>query len=513
MNTIVHLSTGATYLLLLAFGLFMLLATYFFAWWQKSASTAENFLIADRKVNWFLGGSSIAASWIWAPAVFVSTLFAYQYGLAGLFWFTAPNMAALAIFAILAPRIRQKMPYGYTLPQWIRHSLGDEKVHKLYLYPFFFYQLMSITVQLYAGGNLLALVLGIPVYQATAVVTIAILGAIPLIYTLVSGFESAIITDFLQLALIFVALIVLIPWSVSIAGIDSIRAGLAGISGSANILNPKIAFSLGIVTSIGLIAGSVSDQQYWQRAFAIKEGHLRRAFIFGALAFGLVPILLGFLGFIGADPSFAAVVPEGVDTSLIGVVVVSRLLPVWTVFFFVIMLLCALSSTLDSGMNAAASLWTTDVMKYTDEEKSLMLRSEKGDVLSDKEKLTKHLLDLRRLSAARNTMIWLTIAGFLVALAVIYIPGFKLQQLWWVFNTVAACVMVPTILSLYWERLNPKGVFWGVLVAFFVGLPLFIYSNIIDKPVWIVLSALFVVGVTLVFCLAFPKPLKVAASM
>ena len=39
----------------------------------------------------------------------------------------------------------------------------------------------------------------------------------------------------------------------------------------------------------------------------------------------------------------------------------------------------------------------------------------------------------------------------------------------------------------------------------------FIYSNIIDKPVWIVSSALFVVGVTLVFCLAFPKPRMVAS--
>ncbi|MBI3336636.1 hypothetical protein HYZ98_03675 [Candidatus Peregrinibacteria bacterium] len=504
MNPLVTLSIGSTYLLLLGFGIFMLLATYLFAWWQKSTSV-ENFLVAERRVNWFLGGSSIAASWIWAPAVFVSTLFAYQYGLAGLFWFTVPNMAALAIFALLAPRIRKKMPYGYTLPQWIRHKFHDESVHKLYLYPFFFYQLMSITVQLYAGGNLLALLLGIPVYQATAVVTIAMLAAIPLIYSLVSGLESSVITDFLQLAFIIIALIILIPWAVSIAGIDSIRAGLSGLSGSKNIFDPSIAFSLGIVTSIGLIAGSVSDQQYWQRAFAIKEGHLRKAFVFGALAFGLVPILLGFLGFIGADPSFAATVPSGVDTSLIGVVVVGRLLPLWTVFFFVLMLLCALSSTLDSGMNAAASLWTTDVMKYTKEERDLMLNYEKGQKLSDREKLQKHLLDMRRLSGARNTMVWLTITGFLVALAVIYIPGFELKQLWWVFNTVAACVMVPTILSLYWERLNPKGVFWGVLVAFFIGLPLFIYSNIIDKPVWIVSSALFVVLITLVFCLAWPE--------
>jgi Na+/proline symporter len=402
------------------------------------------------------------------------------------------------------------MPYGYTLPQWIRFKLQDDRVHKLYLFPFFFYQLMSITVQLYAGGNVLALLLGIPVYQATAVVTIAILGAIPLIYTLVSGFESSIITDFLQLLFIIVALVILIPWTVSVAGVDSIRAGLAGLSGSKNIFDPAIAFSLGIVTSIGLIAGAVSDQQYWQRGFAIRKGDLRKAFIFGALAFGLVPILLGILGFVGADPQFAATVPQGVDASLIGVVVVSRLLPLWTVFFFVVMLLCALSSTLDSGMNAAASLYATDIMKYTEEEHALMLRHEKGESLSDAEKLTKHLLDARRLAGSRATMVWLTIVGFLVALAVIYIPHFGLQQLWWVFNTVAACVMVPTILSLYWERLSTRGVFWGVLIAFFVGLPLFIYSNYTEKPVWIVGSALFVVGVTLAFCLALPKKVVVA---
>lgn len=504
MNSIVTLSLGTTYLLLLGFGVFMLAATYLFAWWQKRTST-ENFLIGERRIGWFFGGSSIAASWIWAPAIFVSSLFAYQNGLAGLFWFVVPNIAALAIFAILAPRIREKMPYGYTLPQWIRHQLKSEKVHKMYLFPFFFYQLMSIVVQLYAGGNLLALLLGVPVYQAVAIITIVIIGAIPLIYTLVSGLESSVITDFLQLAFIILALVIIIPWVVSVAGLDSIKAGLAGISGSKNIFDPGIAFSLGIVTAIGLIAGSVSDQQYWQRGFAIKKRDLRKAFIFGALAFGLVPILLGLLGFIGADPGFTAHIPQGVDPSLIGVVVVGRLLPLWTVFFFVLMLLCALSSTLDSGMCAAASLYTTDIMKYTKEEQALMLKYEKGELMSDKEKLEKHLLDNRRLSAARSTMIWLTIIGFLVTLAIIFIPHFQLKQLWWVFNTVAACVMVPTILSLYWERLSAKGVFWGVLVAFFVGLPVFIYSNIIDKPVWIVLSSLFIVIITLAFCLVFPK--------
>ena len=81
--------------------------------------------------NWFVGGSSIAASWIWAPALFVSVQLAYQKGLPGIFWFTFPNIIALAIFAFLAPAIRKKMPEGYTLPQYIRYRLQSEKAHKV----------------------------------------------------------------------------------------------------------------------------------------------------------------------------------------------------------------------------------------------------------------------------------------------------------------------------------------------------------------------------------------------
>lgn len=99
----------------------------------------------------------------------------------------------------------------------------------------------------------------------------------------------------------------------------------------------------------------------------------------------------------------------------------------------------------------------------------------------------------------------LSVLGFLVALAANYIPGFGLKHLWWIFNTVAACVVVPTVLSLYWNRLDARGVFWGVLISFIIGVPLFIYGNIIDNSYWIVGASLFIIGVSSVFCLVIPK--------
>ncbi len=469
-----YVSETIGYTILIIFGIVMLLATYVFARWNKW-NTKDGFLVANRNVGWLLGGTSIAASWIWAPALFISTQIAYQQGLAGIFWFTFPNVIALAIFAFLAPKIREKFSQGYTLPQFIKYKLGSKKVHKVYLFPYVFYQLMAVSVQLFAGGSFISLLTGISLIKIMPILLI-----IALVYTLISGLEASIVTDLFQIITIFGIGIIVIPMVLSSAGgLSIISSGLAGIKGSTNIFNPGIAFSFGIVTSIGLIAGAICDQQYWQRSFAIKKKDLRKAFLFGAVLFAIVPIALSLLGFIAANSNLGVTLPEGIDASMIGVQTVTTLLPQWAVLLFVIMLLCGLSSTLDSGLSAFSSLWVTDIVKKE----------------SDK----------NAIKSARFAMIGLALFGLIIAIAVNYIPNFGLQHLWWIFNAVAACVVVPTILSLYWDRLTAKGVYYGILTAFIIGLPIFVYGNIVNSTIIIVCSNLFMIIVSVVFCLVYSK--------
>ena len=465
-------STGYWFLLFFAVGITLI--TYYFSRWQ-GWRTKEGFLLANRKVGWVLGGFSIASSWIWAPALFVSVQTAYQMGLAGIFWFTLPNIVALLIFAIFAPRIRVRLPEGYTFTQYIKYRLESERAHKMFLFPYFFYQLMAVVVQLFAGGSLLSLLTGIPLTTI-----MPILAIIVLIYTMISGFQASVVTDFVQLGLIYIIGLIILPltWKVA-GGFSAIAAGFHGTQNIQNIFDPGVAFSFGVVTSIGLIAGSISDQSNWQRAFAIKEGSVVKAFLFGSLLFGLVPIALSTLGFLGANSALHVALPSGIDASMIGVQTVATLLPFWAVSLFVIMLLAGLSSALDAGLSAASSLWVADVVKPKDDNEAI--------------------------KAARYSMVGITALGLLVSLAAVYIPHFGLQQLWWIFNTIAACVMVPTVLSLYWDRLSEKGVFWGVLTSFVVGIPLFIYGNIINQPIWIVGASLFIVAVSTLFCLLIPR--------
>ncbi|MDD4983860.1 MAG: hypothetical protein PHH82_03430 [Candidatus ainarchaeum sp.] len=466
-----YINQGLGYGLVIGFGLVMFAITWFFARW-KGYKTKLGFLLAGRNVGWILGGATIAASWIWAPALFVSSQMAYTKGLAGIFWFTVPNVLALILFAFFAPQIRKKFPEGYTLPEYIKHKLKSESVHKIYLFPYFFYQLMSVAVQLFAGSALLYMLTGINI-----IIGMILISVIVLAYTLVSGFEASVVTDLFQLILIYVPGIIIVVSLLSKFGFSAIVPGLNGIESTAGIFDPSVAFAFGIVTAIGLISGAISDQQYWQRSFAIKKDQLKKAFVFGGILFGLVPIGLSILGFIAANPAMGISLPAGVDVSLIGVQTVATLLPTWIVALFVLLLLGGLCSTFDSGLSATSSLFTIDVLKSNDDKKNLKY--------------------------SRIAMVGITALGLLVALAANYIPGFGLKHLWWIFNTIAACVVVPTVLSLYWEKLNAKGVFWGVLVSFFVGIPLFIYGNVINNAYWIVFSSLGIIAISALLCVVF----------
>lgn len=491
------LTTTQGYILIVLFGIAMFAITYFASREKRWKSTGVGFLVAGRNVRWPLAAPSIAASWIWAPALFVSVQKTYELGLPGLFWFTVPNIAALVIFAFLAPAVRRKIPGGYTLPDWILYRLGDPTVHKVYLIPFIWYQIMAVCVQLFVGGMMLNFLTGIPLN-----VIMVLMLVISLAYALISGLRASIVTDLIQMVFIIVGGIIILPWVVSAAGPGAIAGGLGGLAGNTNILDPKVAFSFGIVTSIGLIAGALSDQQYWQRSFAVKKSHLRRSFIIGGILFGIVPLGLSILGFIAANPEMGISLPEGTGLPMIGIATVVKLLPVWASMFFVIMLLAGLCSTLDSALCAASSLYAIDMAKLSDPEREVLRKERIGLEFNDEDRQAKELFDRKTIGRSRTAMFGIAIIGLITAFIVQHL--FSLDRLWWIFNGVASVFAVPTILSLYYDKLCAKGVLYGILGSM-VGMVFFIYGNWVQNDVITVYSAIFIVVISLVCCLTIRR--------
>ena len=422
--------------ILLGYGIFMfMLATYYL----DPSKTKENYLVADRKIGWLQSGFSVAATWIWAPALFVATLKAYTQGIAGLFWFTVPNIACLLIFTWFAIKVREMCPKGFTLSSFMRDKYSD-RVQNLYLIELMGLAVCQFAVQLLAGGAVIAYLTGLDFFIITL-----ILSATALSYSFISGVRASILTDYWQMWFILVVVVVVVPWIViESGGWSVVMDGIGGKSGEySNPFNAEVAYSFGIVVTIGLLAGPFGDQSFWQRTFATKKKEIKKAFICSALVFGIVPIFTGLIGFVAAGLGI-----EG-KPQLINIITVRELLPTWILLPFAFMLISGLVSTLDSALCSVSSLCGHDI--------------------SNK----KTTITYSDMDWAKIGMVLLAIGGLIIA----NIPDMKILYLFLFYGTLRASTLIPTVLTIIKGKLSEQGMFYGICLALFVGAPLMAYGN------------------------------------
>src|SRR6202043_4085981 len=86
----------------------------------KLVRNTKDFVIANRKIGFGFGVAGLISIWTWAMAVMMSAAQTYTYGLSGLFWFTVPNGLAVILVIPFARKIRQIMPAGYTIPEFVK---------------------------------------------------------------------------------------------------------------------------------------------------------------------------------------------------------------------------------------------------------------------------------------------------------------------------------------------------------------------------------------------------------
>lgn len=440
---------------------------------------ADGFLVADRNVGTWQGAFSIAVSWVWAPAVFICSLQAYTKGLPGIFWFTAPNIICFFVFAAVAVRLRKLMPDGYTLPDFIWQRFeGSRPVHIAFLIIAFGFQISAIIINAVAGGTLLHLASGIDIQMAIGGMVL-----VALAYSLFGGLKASVFTDVIQMLMILVFGFILVPWAIFKAGgIDSLTNGLAGISGEyGNLFHPWIAYTMGIPLTISLIAQPISDQMFYQRALAVKKENIVPVFVRGGLIFGLVPIVLSLLGFVGVTLAKT----QGLvidDPQMVAPVVIAALLPNFALYLFILMAFAGLCSTMDSAFCGMSALGSVDIFKrYRNTNPT----------------------DKQLLASARAFMLIGALIGGAIALL-------QPKLLWMVFiiGALTSSGLVPTLVSLFWERITAKDVFVAMVLSLVLTAPLSVYANITENPHLIVISSMSGIVISGLICMlsAFMNP-------
>lgn len=424
-----------TLIILLVYMLVMLGVTLLMT---KRENNIERFCVGDRNTSWMMSALSIAATWIWAPALFVSAGNAYTNGFAGFFWFLVPNVLCLVLFIPFAKKIREEMPEGITLSGYMYGKYHSKAVKNTYLFQLGILSVLSTGVQLLAGSKILSMLTGIPFTVMTVIMAV-----IAFSYSQFSGIKASILTDAVQMVFMLGISVAFVIFGVKNGGgLESLVMGLEGTAGGNGSLFSErgweIFLGFGLPTTIGLISGPFGDQCFWQRAFCVRKDRTGMAFLVGALLFGIVPLAMGMLGFVGAGMGYVAK-----DTEVINFELISTLFPQWAVIPFMFMVISGLLSTIDSNLCAVSSL-STDIFKE------------------------------KTLKKIKSVMVLMLVFGIAVA----NVPGLTITHLFLMYGTLRSATLLPTILTLKGIELSSQGVVTGIIIALVIGMPVFGYGNI-----------------------------------
>lgn len=457
-----------------------LIATYFVAmmllvvFLRKHKKTKEEFLVANRSMPWLLTAFSMAATWVWAPSMFVASEKAYTQGLVGVFWFVVPNVLTLLLFAFFANKMRKLRPEGWTFSDYIREKYS-KRCHNLFLIESFGLQTMSFAVQLLAGATIFSKITGISFTATTVVMALC-----PLVYTFASGIRSSIITDFWKMLWIVIVLLLGLPIMFSSAGPEALLNGLGGVSGGFSDLfsgnGLMVTLSFGIPTTIGLLSGTFGDQMFWQRVFCVKAEKVKRTMITAAFIFAVVPLSLAIFGFFAAGTGIYIA-----DTQLTNVGAVMAFCPKWFLYLFFVLILAGLISTVDSIICAVSSVAGHDVVKRLSRNQKWHKRIQENVFL--------FILFANEVRAARFAMIAVTVVAILIA----NIPGLTILYLFLLYGTLRSSVMLPTVFAILGKRMSERGLFYGILTSMIIGLPIFAYGNFAGNIPMIVFGSLFTI--------------------
>lgn len=400
-------------------------------WAARRNQSAEDFFVAGRSMGLWICSASIMATWIGGGAVLGASGAAYEGGMLAVIadpWGASLGLLLVGLLVITVMRrlrlytfiefIEQR--YGYTAGTLaaIFNSTGS---------------LIWAGALMVAFGTVTNAITGLPVAWG-----ILIGAGIMLTYTAIGGMWAVAMTDFVQILIIAIGLVILL--AVVVTEIGGIGATWSALPSDKLRMIPwdnhpetwtnylRAWFIIGI--------SNLGAQSLIQRGLSARtESIARRSFYIssvGYLLIGLIPVLLGILG--------AQLLP-GVDDqeSVIPLLAEAYLHPV-LLAVFIGALLAAIMSSADSAMLSASSVITTNILPR-------LLGTPDPE---------QHL---------RWVRITIPLGG--IAAALIALKVRAVYELIMYANVLPlAAVTGPFVVALWWPRATRKGGLWGMFMGF-----------------------------------------------
>ena len=328
-----------------------------------------------------------------------------------------------------------------TIPQIIQRRFGETTYRAMTLYVLYTVIIMWLGGALLSGGLLFSQIL-----NWNFNFSVIFLMAIAASFTIAGGMAAVVVTDAFQ-----TILIIIIAGALALIGLQEVGGFTPLVEQTpadywklfkpnSDQAFPWAAVALGY--PVQALWFWCTDQTIVQRMFSAKDlQNAQRGALFAAYLKVLPPFIFTFTGIL-----CFVLFPDLSDTDLALMTMVDELLPVGAKGLIIAVLMAALISSVDSGLNAFSTVFTLDIYKNW----------LKGKQSCSPERLRR---------VGRIVTLW---ASILAVLWAIVLGGFA-QNLFAILQGLVAFVAPPIaalmLLALFSKRVTAKSALWGFFIC------------------------------------------------
>jgi SSS family transporter len=423
------MSTGTIIFIGVAIYLVVMLTIGIYA--AKRAGSATDFIVAGRNIPVWILSATLVATWFGGGTMMGAAGASYEHGLIGVI--ADPFGGALVFFIVgfFFVRLFRRLRL-LTFIDFFENRYGKTASTVA--------AIASIASNIGWNGGLLV-AFGYVFESLTGVpLEIGIIGGavVVFIYTVAGGMWAVALTDFLQMIIMAIGLVLLlVVVLIDVGGWGNIGPHLPeGTFRMIPAVNTAEVWLNYIRAWVIFGLADVTAQTLLQRAFSAKNEQVaQNSFYlagFGHLSLGLIPVTLGIIASVTmpglADPE--TVIPQ---------LAIAHLHPV-AIAIFVGALLAAIMSSADSTLLAAASVFSNNILPFFKPQAS----------------------DRLRLLVTRAAIPVFGIIAIYVALEVQAVYDLIIDA----NSVMLVCVVVPFVVGVWWRQANRSGALASMAVGF-----------------------------------------------
>ncbi len=414
-------------------------------WARKFIKSTDDYLLAGRRLGILLAVATLVATHYGGGFVLGGASWGVKYGLGG-FWYGAACGLGLALLGITFAKLSRALAL-YTVPELLRMRYRGYSVQAISAL-LSLLALVGITgAQVWAAGAVFE-AMGLPGLWGSVLATIIFIA-----YTAISGLWAVTLTDFVQIILGTIGVIVATALAlVSVGGFTGVERRLselysAGVISSPpsdyfNILSPGA--TLIVLTVVATVMYTLIGQDFYQRLFASKD---EKTAVKASLFSGIFLIVVSFIPAIAGMAALAlSPSPEEIlKTPRIAIphIILITMGPILGALFLAA-ILAAVMSTADSLLLAATSHVIRDFYYRFNPR------------ITDRQML--------KLSIIVTIIIGLFSLG-----AALLVRGI-IELLIYSYDLYTSGVFVPLVLGLLWKRATKEGAVAGMIAGFIASL-------------------------------------------